>query len=146
MALLQINWKPTPPKLRTFGLVGALACLALAAVVHRRHALLGVHIEQSGSASVALACAAAIFGVLALVRPTMLRPIYVALTALTLPFGIVVSNVLLVAFYYLGIVPFGLLLRAFGWDPMHRRFERGTSSYWVPRQRPRDVSRYFKQY
>lgn len=45
----------------------------------------------------------------------------------------VVSPVMLAAMYLLLIVPAGVLRRAFGADPMARKFEPGRTSYWVER-------------
>ena len=43
--------------------------------------------------------------------------------------------VLLGAFFYLLVVPFGVVSRLFGWDPMGRKPERGANTYWTPVQR-----------
>ena len=48
------------------------------------------------------------------------------------------NYVLLGAFFYLLIVPFGGILRLFGWDPMKRTPDAGTDSYWTPVERHAD--------
>jgi hypothetical protein len=92
------------------------------------------------------ALAAVAVASLALLRPAMLRPLYVLLTAITFPIGLVVSNVLVLAVYYVAIVPLGLVLRLVGWDPMHRAFDRASKSYWVPRKSDKVAATYFNQY
>ena len=38
--------------------------------------------------------------------------------------------------YYAAVVPTGLLMRAFGKDPLRKRFERDLESYWIERNPP----------
>ena len=44
------------------------------------------------------------------------------------------------------LTPIGLLLRVFGRDPMSRKLEADTASYWVERTPLASVRQYFKQY
>jgi hypothetical protein len=148
MALLEINWKPQRQQLRTFGLVGCAAFLFLGTWAWYRHRVLGMHLAPSNAVALAwvlwivgVAC-----GVLALVAPPLLRPLYVALTAITLPIGFVVSHVIMGILYFGVFTPVGLLFRLMGRDPLNRRLEPAASSYWLPREQVTDVERYFRQY
>jgi len=38
--------------------------------------------------------------------------------------------------FFLAVVPTGMLMRAFGKDPLRLRFERNSSSYWIVRNPP----------
>jgi hypothetical protein len=71
--------------------------------------------------------------VLAIVRPRTLRPLNVAWTWLGLTLNRVTSPVMLALVFYLAVMPTGLLMRAFGHDPMRRKRAPGTASYWLPR-------------
>lgn len=146
--LLRINWSPSRAQLRTFGIVGALVCGALAAWCHWRHHLVGIELSPSmeAIATAALATVAALCLMFALAWPRALRPLYLALTALTIAIAFVVSPLMLVTIYYFVIVPMGGILRVTGWDPMRRKLDRGASSYWIRRERPHDVKRYFRTY
>ena len=62
------------------------------------------------------------------------------------PIGWTVSFVLLGAVFLVVITPIGLVMRAFGRDPMERRFEPGRGSYWVEREPGGGSRRYFRQY
>ena len=55
------------------------------------------------------------------------------------------SFVLLASFYFLLLTPIALLFRLIGRDPLHRRFDRGESSYWAPRKPTASLDRYFHQ-
>ena len=55
------------------------------------------------------------------------------------------SHVVLGLIYYLVFTPFGLIMRLFRYDPLARRFEAQTASYWQTRSHPKTVARYFRQ-
>ena len=46
----------------------------------------------------------------------------------------------------IALAPIGLVLRIFGKDPMHRRFERDAATYWVDARPPRPRESYFRQF
>ncbi len=81
-----------------------------------------------------------------LLSPVAGRTLYTGWMYAALPIGWTISHVILGGVYYLVITPIGLLLRLAGNDPMHRRFDRGATTYWIPRERLSDPSRYFKQF
>ena len=81
-----------------------------------------------------------------LIFPPLVRPVYVAMMAVALPIGFVVSTILMVIIYYLILTPIGLAMRLFGYDPMRMRPAAGSGSFWIERPTKSDVSRYFKQY
>jgi hypothetical protein len=57
-----------------------------------------------------------------------------------------VSTVLLVLVYLGVLTPIGIILRVGGRDPMHRRFDRDGTSYWIKRDEAVDPERYFRQF
>lgn len=79
---------------------------------------------------------AAIFGALALIRPAALAP----LNRLWLRFGLllakIVSPVVLGLLFYATVAPIGLVMRAFGKDPLRLRRDPAAKSYWIPREPP----------
>ncbi|MCB9847532.1 MAG: hypothetical protein H6814_03865 [Phycisphaeraceae bacterium] len=62
------------------------------------------------------------------------------------PIGWTVSMALLGVVFFLVFTPLGLILRAFGYDPMQRRFDKGRPSYWSEHAPPPEPRRYFRQY
>lgn len=68
---------------------------------------------------------------LSITGPVLLHPANVA----WMRFGALLARiggfVGLALLYYGAFVPTGLLLRLFGKDPLNRRFERNSSSYWI---------------
>ncbi len=91
----------------------------------------------------AAALAAPLIGLLS---PEFMRMLYVGMSYLAYPIGMVVSFVLLAILYFGVFTPIGLAMRLLGHDPMQRRFSRDAASYWLVREQHNDKSRYFKQF
>ena len=72
------------------------------------------------------------FILIALVIPAILLPINRLWSAFAFPLGRVSNFLLLGLFYSLFILPLGLVFKFFGRDPMQRRTDEKTSSYWQP--------------
>ncbi len=145
--LIEINLRPDERTLRQFGFI-ALAGFALLALLAWQEWLLfrfGL-----GGARVPLALAFAALAGLALgcslVYPKANRPLYVGLTLLALPIGLVVSSVIMAMLFYLVIAPIGFLLRGIGRDPLERRFVREADTYWVDARPARKNESYFRQF
>jgi len=60
--------------------------------------------------------------------------------------GIGITWLMLMPFFYLCFAPTRLILKLMGKDPMHRRFERNRSSYWVDHKPPATPQPYTRQY
>lgn len=119
---------------RGFGLVFVSVFLLLGAVA----AYIG-----SGLWVPALAIAA-VFGVLALVAPGVLR----TPNRLWFRFGLllhaIISPVVMFVVFIVAFVPIGLIFRIRGKDLLDRRFDPDTASYWVERTRqPGSMRRQF---
>jgi len=114
---------------RGFGLTVGGMLLLIAAVRAWLHG--GV-----GAIEAALAGIGALLLLLGLVAPARLAGLNRAWTRLGLLLFKVVSPIVLGLIFLTTIVPIGLLMRAFGHDPLRRRFEPQASTYWVRREPP----------
>jgi hypothetical protein len=65
--------------------------------------------------------------------PGLLKPFHRLWMTLGLCMGWVVTGVLMIVLFYLVVTPLGLLMKLRGRDPLKRRFDRETGSYWIPR-------------
>ncbi len=74
------------------------------------------------------------------------RWVFVVLMVVALPFGFVVSQVLMALIYYLVMTPIGLVFRLIGRDAMGRKIDRTKTSYWHDRGPARSPASYFKLY
>jgi hypothetical protein len=61
------------------------------------------------------------------------------------PIGWVLGHVMLGVVFFLVLTPIALVLRAAGRDPLQRRFDTASASYWQERAAS-DRSRYFRQF
>jgi len=136
--MIEINFKPSPKELRTFGIAFLVACGLVGGLLAWRFGL--------GAPSYVLWSLAPIGGLLAFVAPKALKPVYILLSLLAWPIGMVVGTVMLAAVYYLVITPLGLVFRLLGKDPMQRRLDRSAATYWIARRPAASVERYFRQF
>ena len=137
MALIQIDKDPSRRTLIGFGVMW----LVFFGVV-------GVIVWSRTGSPVATGCVWAVAAVAAVgwAAPGFMRLLYLGLSYLTLPIGWVVSHLVLGATWYLVVTPIGLLMRLFGRDPLKRRFEPETSSYWLKHEPVESTDRYFRQF
>jgi hypothetical protein len=152
MALVEVNWKPDNRQLRLFGLAGTVVYYLLAGTwtvrmtVHVADGKLGGASGSQVNLIYAVWAAICIWTLLAIFRPKYLLPFYLAITAVTLPIGIVVSFAILAVLYFGVFTPISLVFRLFGRDALHRRFDASAKTYWMPRRPVDDVRRYYRQF
>ncbi|HYB40234.1 MAG TPA: SxtJ family membrane protein, partial [Candidatus Methylomirabilis sp.] len=101
-----------------------------------------------GRVAVAIACAALALsiGLLGLIRPPAIRPIFVGWMMLVFPIGWVVSHVLLALVFYGLFTPVALVFRLVGRDALALGRRRTARSYWQARRQASDARQYFKQF
>jgi hypothetical protein len=134
--LITPQWHPDTKVLRQFAVVSLFGFGTMAAVVWRAHG--------AGWPAALLAVFGVLVCVVGLLRPSWIRPIYVALLAISLPIGWVVSSLLLRIFFYGVVTPIGLLFRALRRDPLQLRRPM-SRSYWQDHDEPDDPAGYFRQ-
>jgi hypothetical protein len=74
-----------------------------------------------------------------------IKPVFVALTLITAPIGIVVGDVMIFLVYYAVLCPIGLFFRIIKRDPLQRKLEPGTKTYWQVKELPKDAPQYYRQ-
>ncbi len=134
MKAINMNWNPTDRQLRQFGLT-ALAALPTLAWLWR-----------GGSMTILIAAAVGLgLAGTAVIWPRGIKPLFLGMSLLALPIGIVVHEVTMVVMFFGVFVPLGLVFRLIGRDPLAKRIDRNAASYWLPKKRPRDAASYFRQ-
>ena len=78
------------------------------------------------------------FAAVALVAPGILLPLNRLWGVFSWKLGRVINFVLLGLFFYLFVLPLGLIIRLIGRDPMHRAPDPKASTYWTPVTRHTD--------
>ena len=75
---------------------------------------------------------AALFALLGVARPALLRPLNRAWWRLGLLLHRLVSPVVMGLLFFGAVMPVGLLMRLFGKDPLKRQRDPAAATYWVP--------------
>jgi hypothetical protein len=96
---------------------------------------------------------AAVFGTLAivigipgLIRPSIVRPVYVGAMILAFPIGWTVNKVILACMFYGMFTPVALFFRLIGRDSLSRRHRPAVETYWLPKRQVTDLARYFRSF
>ena len=123
MTLIEINWRPERRALRGFGWISLVAFAALGAWIYFRHTVFGFELSESAAnrTAYALWALSAACGLLAAVAPPLLRPLYVGMSAVTLPIGFAVSHVAMALLFYGLFTPVAFIFRLIRRDPLDRR-------------------------
>ena len=133
---LQLN--PDRRTLRQFAALWIVFFAGLAVseqMLHHRPVLAGV-----------LLFLAITVGPIGVIRPQMIRRVFVAWSVLAFPIGFVVSWIALALLFYGVFTPVGLVFRLAGRDALARRRRAGApQTYWVPRTETVGLSSYFRQ-
>ena len=139
MAVLDLDLNPPPRALCVFGIAAAIVFGAG-----------GAFAWNAGWIGAPLAYAAfgiaAVSALAALVWPAANRPLYVLLSILAWPIGLVLSYVMLGALFFLVLTPVGLAFQILRRDALRLRVPRSSATYWVPYERRGTLERYFRQF
>ncbi len=138
MALIELNLQPGTRELRWFGIL-VPAFFALLA------GLLWWSSKGTVGPALLVGLGAAFGGLYALVPRARLL-LYTGWLRAVYPLGWLISHALIGVVYFGVVTPIGWALRLAGQDPMHRRIQRGTNTYWVERRDTRQVRDYFRQF
>ena len=138
MALIDVDWKPGNKDLRIFATLFVVFSGLVGAVLYFKHSM--VLLPKI------LWIAGPIVGLLGIVLPRLVWPLYVAMMAVALPIGMVVSTVLMTVIYFLVLTPIGWLIRLLGHDAMGRKRDSVAKTYWIERPATIKARRYFRQF
>jgi hypothetical protein len=148
MAFVTADWTPGERTLRGFATACVVAFGLLGAWTLGRGGVLGLPLQPATALRVAIAlwALAAACAVLRVVAPRWMRPLYVGLTAVSLPIGIVMSHVVIGLVFFGVVTPIAVAFRLVGRDPLQRTFDRSARTYWTRRAPVTDLTRYFRQF
>ncbi|MFQ5411213.1 MAG: SxtJ family membrane protein [Phycisphaerae bacterium] len=147
MAVFSLDLNPPAKVLRSFGLIGLVAFPALAALAWRRW-LAFAPLPDAAVAPTALSLLGlgVYCGLFSFAAPTALRPLFVIMSLVGYPIGLVVSYAAMGLIFYLIITPIAFIFRLIGRDALNRRFDPSMASYWIRRRPPASMKRYFRQF
>jgi hypothetical protein len=128
---------PTTRVLRQFSAAWLVVFLALAA-----RAYFARHHHGVGEAL----AAAALVGVAGLLRPALVRRLFVVATVVAFPIGWAVTQFVLVVMFFVVLTPVALFFRWRGRDEFQLRPKPGSTTFWTAREKTPEAKRYLKQY
>jgi len=134
MKLIEFNWHPTDRQLRQFG---AICLIALPAVGW---------IWGGGATTVAtLGVIGLLLAITGMVLPTVLKPVFLGLTIVATPFGMVISELAMLMIYFGVFLPLGLVFRIAKRDSLQLRLDGDKDSYWEVKKQPANIASYYRQ-
>lgn len=144
-SLINLDLNPQVRTLRQFGWISFLVFGALALVSRWRSGAGDSTLLQVAMTWLLLGVAV-ISGFFSLAAPRANRLLFVTLSVVTYPIGVVVSHVLLACLFYGVIMPVGVLVKLTGRDVLRRAAASSTPTYWIDARPARPSSDYFKQF
>ena len=144
MAGVRMNWDPSDRQLRQFGFIGLAAFPAIGWFFSGRPSP-SSWIAEPSTIMISFAVLGLIAGLLAWLRPKLLKFVFIAMTLAAFPIGLVLSEIIILLIYITLFVPVALLFRCIGRDALHRQLDRGAKTYWTPKETPKDAESYFRQ-
>ena len=138
MPLIELNTRPSPKQVRTFGAVG----MPLSLVVGASIAWLRFQVPP---VAVSLLVAAVVVEAMTWIVPPVVRALMIGFNVITYPLAWTFSHLALALLFFGVLTPLGWMVRVIHGDPLARRRDDRLASYWMPR-RAASLERYFRQY
>lgn len=143
----QINWNPKDKDIKSFGKSMIIGFTCIAVLFFIVQAFRHVPVAKA----VIVPCWLFGFGILMFLLtrtvPKLTLPVYYVWFFVSACIGIVVSNVILLIFFYLVFAPFAIGLKLVtGRDPLQLKRKSDAKTYWLDCKKNKDLSRYLKQY
>lgn len=133
-----ITRKPGTRALRQFAAAWLVIFLAIAT---RQYVARGHH--QVG---LILGAVAVLVGGTGLFCPPAVRWLYIGSMIVTFPIGWLVSQLVLALIFVLVLTPVAVFFRLRGRDVLALKPAPNRTSFWEPKETPKDVRSYFRQY
>lgn len=139
----EVNWNPDTEDRRTFGR-SLMIGFPIIATVLLLFNLLRTH--EVAMWTIWLGAIGFAVGAVCRAIPAIALPFYYVWYTIGCSIGMVVTNVIIAAIYFLAFAPMGFFLRSTGRDPMERQFYPAGQTYWKDAEKITDNERYFRQY
>jgi hypothetical protein len=138
MTWSDISFRPASKALRQFAAAWLVFFLAFGfhQYLVRKHVAFGL----------ALIGMALLIGLPGLIRPSLVRWLFVGWTVAAFPVGWLISWLVLLLMFYGILTPVAMVFRLRGRDLLRRRRPLEETTFWVPKDAPKDVRSYFRQY
>jgi hypothetical protein len=146
MRFVDLQLDPPRARLRNFGFVALVAFGLLALLAVRGMAVFSHLADARVPVAIALAALGVLSAIFALAYPPANRPLYVALSLVSFPIGLVLSYVLMAVLFFVIFGVVAVIMRVLGRDPLHRAYDLQAATYWSTPRRSRGSESYFRQF
>ena len=113
------------------------------AVVFGLFSLLALYKASGAFAVVFLLCIG--FGGIGIIRPLLLKKIYIGWMTLAVTMGYFMTRVILSIMFYGVFLIFGLIARIFNRDMLDQQYDAEATTYWTQREKPKDIKQHLEQ-
>lgn len=120
--MIKINWHPEEKMLRQFGWISLFGFGLFAAIAWFKF--------SSQPVAITFGTIAVLAPILGMVHPRLLKPLFVGLTLITFPIGLVVSNLVLLLIFLLVFTPLALIFKLIGRDELRLRPDPDAPTHW----------------
>lgn len=135
MHLPETLLRPTPRQLKQFALALPLAMLLIGWTMRTGRDALLIAALLSGAAAV-----------VGWYFPAVVKPVYVGVSLLAYPIGLVVSELVMLAVYFGLLTPIALFFRITGRDALERKIDRDAQTYWRAKKQPSSARSYLRRW
>ena len=135
MTLFNVKFNPTNRQLRQFGTI-CLVALPIVAWFWTRNAVITGWASAAGLSLCGIGRLAPIF----------LRPVFLGLTIVALPIGLIAGEMAMILIYFGLFVPMSILFRISRRDSLGRRLEPSEKTFWRERKQPTGAGSYYRQF
>jgi len=145
--LIALNLRPDRDTLRQFGWFALFGFAGIASLLAWRGGLFGLSFGAARWPVCGVLAALGICSaVMSVVCPEKNRALFVGLSVMTYPVGVVVSYLILGVLFYGLLTVVGFVLRLLGRDPLHREYDPERETYWETVKPASEAARYFRQF
>ena len=135
MKLIDIQWQPTDRQLRQFGVITLVALPAVGWLWGASWSVIGY-----------LTLAGALVAGIGLVRPQTLKHLFIGLSLVATPIGLVVGELAMLLIYFCVFLPIGIVFRLTRRDSLQLRSTRDDNTYWEEKPAAASLESYFRQW
>ena len=83
---------------------------------------------------------------LSFVWPEAIKPIFVGLMLAAAPIGMVVGELAMLLIFLGVFLPISLIFRLLGRDALRLKVDKNATTYWQPKNEPKQASSYYRRY
>ena len=143
----EINWNPGKKDIRTFGHSMLIGCTLISLIFLASNIIRDSLNNALTTPVITIFLAGILLFIISKMGVAIAKPFYLTWYFLAASIGIVISNILLMLFYYCFFSLFAVIFRTIsGRDPLLLKKDTNRKSWWHKTEGEKSLRSYFKQY